>query len=120
MDWLNWLLGSKASTGNPRQPGDPSETQRVLDVIGSYIDGSGGLASVVKRFQDGGFISEVRSWVSTGPNRPINSIQALQLVGWRNLSEMASKAGMSVDRFRDLLAELLPVAIDKATPHGKL
>ncbi len=120
MDWLNWLFGSKAATGDHRQPRDPSETQRVLNVIGSYIDAGGGLANVVKRFQDSGFISEARSWVSTGPNRPINSVQALQLIGWRDLSEMANKAGMSVDRFRDLLAELLPVAIDRATPQGKL
>jgi uncharacterized protein YidB (DUF937 family) len=120
MDWLNWLFGSKANTGNPTQTRDPSEAQKVLDAIGSYIDDSGGLANVVKRFQDSGFISEVRSWVSTGPNRPINSIQALQLVGWRELSEMADKTGMSVDRLRDLLAELLPVAIDRATPQGKL
>ncbi len=31
---------------------------------------------------------------------------------------MANEAGMSVDRFRDMLAELLSVAIDIASPYG--
>jgi uncharacterized protein YidB (DUF937 family) len=33
---------------------------------------------------------------------------------------MARKAEVSVEKLRDLLAELLPVAIDRATPQGKL
>jgi uncharacterized protein YidB (DUF937 family) len=120
MNWIKWLFGLKAGSSNPNQPIEPNEAQKILDLIGDYFQKSGGLANVLKRFEQSGFMSKVRSWVSTGPNQPINSVEALQLFGLRNLSEMASKAGISVERLRDLLAELLPVAIDKATPLGKL
>jgi len=92
----------------------------VFDLIADYFDKNGGLNNVVKRFEQSGFIGKVRSWVSTGANQPINSVEALQLFGWTSLREMARKSGIEVDRLRDLLAELLPVATDRATPAGKL
>ncbi len=120
MNWIKWLFGSKAGSSTTNQPIKSSEAQKIHGLIRDYFESNGGLASVLKRFEQSGFMSKVRSWVSTGPNRPINSVEALQLVGWRNLSEMANKAGISVDRLRDLLAELLPIAIDTATPQGTL
>lgn len=120
MNWIKWLFGTTAAPSTPNQSARSSEAQKVLGLIREYFERNGGLAGVVKRFEQSGFMSKVRSWVSTGPNQPINSIEALQLLGWRSLSEMADKAGVSVDRLRDLLAELLPVAIDRATPEGRL
>lgn len=120
MNWFKLLFEPKAGFRNPNQPTESSESKRVLALIGDYVDAHGGLANVVKRFEESGSIAKVRSWVSTDPNRPINSVEVLQLFGWRNLSEMATKAGISTDRLRDLLAELLPAAIDRATPQGKL
>jgi uncharacterized protein YidB (DUF937 family) len=116
---MNWLKGLFRSTGPAQSPSQSPESERVLMAIDTYIDGQGGLNAVVKRFEGRGFMSEARSWVSSGPNRKINSIEALQLIGWRDLSDMANKTGISVDRFRELLAELLPVAIDRATPRGR-
>jgi uncharacterized protein YidB (DUF937 family) len=64
--------------------------------------------------------NKVRSWVSTGPNLPINSIEVKQALGLEKLTEMAKSAGIPVDKVKDLLSEYLPIAIDKATPEGKL
>ena len=36
------------------------------------------------------------------------------------LKKLAKSAGVDVNKARDLIAEYLPVAIDKATPEGKL
>ena len=36
------------------------------------------------------------------------------------LKELAQATGVDYDKARDLLAEYLPIAIDKATPEGKV
>jgi uncharacterized protein YidB (DUF937 family) len=119
MNWLKSLFfSSKAPAEAPRA--SRNESQAVLDLIKHYVESNGGLANVLKRFEASGFISKVRSWVAAGPNQPINSIEALQLFGLRALRDMADKAGISTDRLRELLAELLPQAVDRATPDGKL
>ena len=123
MNWIKKLID--ALSAKPRPPTSipdesiASEAQRILDLIKDYFIKSGGLANVLKRFEDSGFVSKVRSWVSTGPNEPLNSIEALQLIGQKDLDEMAKKSGIPVEKLRGLLAELLPIAVDKATPRGR-
>ena len=36
------------------------------------------------------------------------------------IKKLAASAGIDTNKARDLLAEYLPIAIDKATPEGKL
>jgi uncharacterized protein YidB (DUF937 family) len=118
MNWIKRLFEPAASSQTSNQT--KSDLQAVQRLLQDYLDSNGGLAEVVKRFEASGFISKVRSWVSAGPNQQINSVEVLQLFGLPSLTEMANKAGVPLDRLQDLLAELLPVAIDKRTPQGKL
>jgi len=125
MDWIKQFFRPKAAVGTtnhqePDQLPKPSEEDKVLELIRDYFESQGGLQRVVKLFEERGFISKVRSWVSTGPNQPLNSVEALQLVGWPGILDMAKKADFSVDNLRERLAKLLPEAIDRATPAGKL
>jgi uncharacterized protein YidB (DUF937 family) len=119
MNWFKSFFGERAQSSDPIQTMKAAEA-RVLGLLNDFFVSNGGLARVVKRFEESGFQSKVRSWVSTGANQPINSVEVLQFFGSRNLSDMARKAEVSVEKLRDLLAELLPVAIDRATPQGKL
>jgi uncharacterized protein YidB (DUF937 family) len=58
---------------------------------------------------------------SSRPSRKQIPGQPLMLQYCRQvLTEMAKSAGIPVDKVKDLLAECLPIAIDKATPEGKL
>ena len=125
MSWINWLFQPKAAVTalNQPQPDDtpkPTEEDKVLELIRDYFESKGGLPGVLKLFEESGFIGKVRSWVSTGPNQPINSVEAVQLVGRPSIEEMAKKADVSVEKLKELLAELLPVAVDRSTPEGKL
>jgi uncharacterized protein YidB (DUF937 family) len=120
MDWIKSLFGAKARPSTREAATSGPEAQQVYGLIAQYIDSQGGLAAVVKRFEQSGFIAKARSWVSTGQNAQINSVEVLQLLGLGTLSTMAREAGIPVDRLRDLLADLLPKAIDQATPSGKL
>ena len=46
-----------------------------------------------RRFEAAGFAGKVRSWTSNGPIRAINSVEALQLIGWKELRHMSEMSG---------------------------
>ena len=58
--------------------------------------------------------------ISTGKNQAISGIEVGQAIGIEKVKELAKTAGIDVSKARELLAEYLPIAIDKATPEGKL
>ena len=107
MSWLKAIVGGAIGA-------------EALSLIKAYVDKQGGLDSVVKDFQNGGFKKKVDSWVSTGTNEAISAIEVGQAIGVDKLKKLAEATGVDFDKARDLLAEYLPVAIDKATPDGKL
>jgi uncharacterized protein YidB (DUF937 family) len=92
----------------------------ALTLVKDYIEKQGGLDAVVKKFQDSGFKRQVDSWISTGKNEALSSIEVGQAIGIEKIKKLAEAAGGDVTKARDLLAEYLPIVIDKATPEGKL
>src|SRR5512137_1611029 len=92
----------------------------ALTLIKDYIENQGGIDAVVKNFQNAGFKRQVDSWVSKGKNEVISSIEVGQAIGIEKVKKLAEAAGVDVNKARHLLAEYLPIVIDKATPEGKL
>jgi uncharacterized protein YidB (DUF937 family) len=92
----------------------------ALSLIKQYVEKEGGLDAVVKNFQNGGYKRQVDSWISTGSNQAISGIEVGQAIGIEKIKKLAESAGIDTNKARDLLAEYLPIAIDKATPEGKL
>jgi uncharacterized protein YidB (DUF937 family) len=92
----------------------------ALSLVKDYIEKHGGMEGVVAEFEKTGFGQQAKSWISTGPNLPINAEQIQQDLGSEKVKAMAAKFGIPVDKVADLLAKHLPTAIDKATPEGKL
>jgi uncharacterized protein YidB (DUF937 family) len=92
----------------------------ALSLVKDYIEKHGGIQGVVAEFEKTGFGQQAKSWISTGPNLPINAEQIQQALGSEKVKAMAAKFGIPVDKVADLLAKHLPTAIDKATPEGKL
>ena len=93
---------------------------RPETLVKDYIEKQGGVDAVVKKFQDSGFKRQVNSWISTGKNEALSSIEVGQAIGIEKIKKLAEAAGVDVNKARDLLAEYLPIVIDKATPEGKL
>lgn len=91
-----------------------SEKHEVMKLLPGYFDSKGGIGEAIKIFERAGFAGKVRSWASDGASLPINSVEALQLIGWKDLREMSTKADVPVERLRELLAETLPIAVRKA------
>jgi uncharacterized protein YidB (DUF937 family) len=107
MSWLKAIVGGAIGA-------------EALTLIKDYVEKQGGIEGVVKQFQNGGFKKQVESWVSTGKNEAISSIEVGQAIGIEKVKKLAEATGIDMDKARDLLAQYLPVAIDKATPGGKL
>lgn len=107
MSWLKGIVGGVIGA-------------EALSLIKDYVEKEGGLDAVVKKFQDGGYKKQVESWISTGKNEAIGAIEVGQTIGIDKIKKLAEASGVDVSKARDLLAEYLPIAIDKATPEGKL
>jgi uncharacterized protein YidB (DUF937 family) len=107
MSWLKAIVGGAIGA-------------EALTLIKNYVDKQGGLDAVVKDFQTIGFKKKVDSWISTGTNESISAVEVGQAIGVEKLKKLAEATGVDFDKARDLLAEYLPIAIDKATPDGKL
>jgi uncharacterized protein YidB (DUF937 family) len=47
----------------------------ALSLVKDYIEKHGGIEGVVAEFEKTGFGQQAKSWISTGPNLPINAEQ---------------------------------------------
>lgn len=81
---------------------------------------TGGLAGLVQSFQKGGLAEVANSWVSTGQNLPISAEQIQSVLGSEQVSQIASKLGISTDQASGQIAEFLPQIVDKLTPNGTI
>ena len=112
LDDLAGKLGFGSGT-----PETPAILRSVLELLGQ---GGGGLADLVRTFQERGLGEIVGSWVGHGENRSISVDQITQGLGLDRLRELAAQAGVSVESVASTLANALPGVIDKLTPDGKL
>jgi uncharacterized protein YidB (DUF937 family) len=90
--------------------------EKKPDVPGTE-DGLGGL---VERFRRDGFEEVIKSWIGTGPNKPISPNQLHQTLGPETIDGLSRETGIPRDDLLSQLSRLLPEVIDKLTPIGKL
>jgi len=104
-------LDSGASGGVPADPA------AVAGLTGA-IEQTGGLDGLVGKLHAGGLGREVDSWVSTGPNAPVDPEQLGQALGPDTVQQLSSNSGIDVRSLLPLLAMFLPQIIDMLTKNG--
>ena len=95
----------------------------VLPVVMSEVMGTGsqgGLNAIVAKLQQAGLGDQVKSWIGNGQNLPITADQLRQVLGSDTVKQMAAKYNIPVDQLTEILAHQLPIAVDHASPDGKL
>lgn len=95
----------------------------VLPVVMSEIMGTGsqgGLSAVVAKLEQAGFGNQVKSWIGNGQNLPITADQLRQVLGNDTVRQIAAKYNIPIDQVAEVLAHQLPLAVDQASPDGKL
>ena len=115
MGLLDSVVGALAGG---QSGGNNALLETVLQLINNPQ--TGGLAGLVRSFQQGGLGEIVNSWVSTGANLPISPEQIQRVLGNSSLQGLAAQLGVSPEQASGSLADLLPQVVDQLTPNGQV
>ncbi len=102
------------SLGGGGAAADPA----ALTGLTSAIEQTGGLDGLVGKLRQGGLSNEVDSWVSTGPNQPVDPQRLSQALGPDTVQQLSTGSGIDIGALLPLLAMFLPQIIDMLTPSG--
>ncbi|HYK07252.1 MAG TPA: YidB family protein [Gaiellaceae bacterium] len=121
-DLLGGILGGASqgggSSGSTGLGGNPM-LRMLLPLVASLLM-NGGLQKVLGRLQQSGKGATGRSWVTTGPNEPVDAADIKAALDEGELAEIAQQLGVSEDEAADAVAQVLPDVVDQATPSGEL
>ncbi len=92
----------------------------MVTAVNGIIEKHGGLQGVMNEFERKGLGPTVQSWIGTGPNQPISADQVQQALGPDLLQQLSAKSGLSVQELTQKLSQVLPQAVDRLTPDGKI
>jgi uncharacterized protein YidB (DUF937 family) len=91
---------------------------------GGAAAGGGGLAGALNdllgKFSANGHREEAESWIKTGPNRPVGKTELEEALGEDTLQQLTQQTGLSREELLQRLSTVLPTAVDKLTPEGRL
>ena len=93
---------------------------QMATVVNHLIEEHGGVQGIVSQLEKTGLGAQVKSWVGTGANMPVNADQIKQALNPQMLEQIAAKFGLPVDQIAQKLSQVLPGAIDKLTPGGQI
>jgi uncharacterized protein YidB (DUF937 family) len=121
-EWLNGNAPDTPAAGSG-QAGLGGVLERLKSTLGGATSGgflSGGLSELINRFRDAGHGATAKSWVGTGPNKPLPPPHLEQAIGQDVLDTLSRQTGLSQQELLTRLSRELPSAVDKYTPQGRL
>ena len=71
-------------------------------------------------FKNTGHGETADSWVSTGPNRPITESSLESALGGDLIDSLVRQTGLTRQELLARLSKILPEAVDRMTPEGKI
>lgn len=128
----DWLRGATQAEPAPGQsaPADVARSQSepqggVLGNLGGMLGAggiggllNGGLGDLIDRFKQAGQGEKADSWVRQGPNQEIAAPDLAQALGPEVIDTLTRQTGLSRDELLARLSNVLPQAVDSATPGG--
>jgi len=117
------LRGLGSSTpGAAGQTGIGGLLDQLRSLGGASAGGvlSGGLGELVDRFKQSGQGETADSWVAAGPNKQLTPPQLEQAIGPEVLDTLSKHTGLTQEELLTRLSRVLPDAVDKYTPQGRL
>ena len=116
MGILDAITGMAERHPNVSQEQHSSLLQGAMAMFGN----SGGISALLNNAQSHGLGGIVQSWIGTGANQPIGAGQLQSVVGQDRINELATRAGVPPAIATAALSRILPVIVDRLTPHGKV
>jgi uncharacterized protein YidB (DUF937 family) len=112
MDTIMGMFGKKT----------PQSGNSILDsVLPMLMKGGalGGLGGLIGKFTSNPALAEkAKSWISTGPNQPLEPHEVTAALGTDTVAQIAQQAGVSTEQAQSGLATMLPNLINHLTPGG--
>jgi uncharacterized protein YidB (DUF937 family) len=107
---------------NDRSPvyGQSPDTAAAASALGPALQSAGGIDGLMEKLRGGGLGGHVDSWVSPGPNEPVDPQMLGQALGPETTARMSSQTGLDVGQLLPLLAAVLPQLINMLTPDGNV
>ncbi|MER9330363.1 YidB family protein [Mesorhizobium sp. M0152] len=110
-------IGDLIRRAGNRDPNNPQGG--LMDQLSKGVTGTA-LGDILARFRNAGVGSKVDSWVSTGPNEPIEPKDVETAIDEDTLTSLSMQTGLSRDELIARITKDLPEAVDKLTPDGEL
>ena len=98
----------------------PEQHSSLLQGAMAMFGNSGGISGLINNAESHGPGGIVQSWIGTGANQPIAEGQLQSVVGQDRINELATRAGVPPAIAAAALSRILPIVVDKLTPHGKV
>jgi len=117
-EMIKGFTANGGTAGQPTQPGGG-----LGGLLGGASAGgllSGGLGELLKQFTQNGQKDTVDSWIGTGPNQQIAPSGLKTVLGPDVVQAISRATGMSEQELLAKLSQVLPSAVDKYTPEGKI
>ena len=116
MALMDSLLNAAAQAlGGKDENGQNSLTEMAMNLVQQQ----GGVGNLITQLQQGGLGDVLNSWVSNQQsNLPVSGSDLQNALGRDAISQVAQKFGLDSQPAGDMLAQILPNLVDKATPNG--
>lgn len=89
-------------------------------MLGGVLEQQGGLGGLMGKFSQAGLGDVFASWVGSGNNHAVSAAQIQNVLGSEQVRALAAKLGIDPAMASTLLAQYLPLIIDKLTPQGQV
>ena len=113
----------KSMTGKDPTVAASDAVGKVKEVLGEgpiATKITGGLGELVDHFKTTGHGDAAESWVSSGPNKPITETHLESALGGDLIDNLVKQTGLTRDELLSRLSKILPEAVDRLTPEGRL
>jgi uncharacterized protein YidB (DUF937 family) len=115
MGLLDSIMGMLGKSGGGKD---------VMSQLAGMLTGKGGdglgLERLLEQFKGAGLGDKADSWVGTGENQPLTPDEVKKAIGDDRLATMSKQTGQSVGSLTTDLSKMIPAAVNKLTPDGKV
>jgi uncharacterized protein YidB (DUF937 family) len=126
-EMLGRVTGQRSNDGKGPLQGGDSSPGGLGGLLGGLFRGSGGgagisggLGELIDNITGKGHGDVAKSWVQTGPNQELDTKQLAEALGNDTITQLTGQTGLSRDELLSRLKSVLPTAVDKLTPEGRL
>jgi uncharacterized protein YidB (DUF937 family) len=125
MGLFDELIAAGAAAAQGTSAGGAGAAPPHADVASAVLDmlerqQGGGLAGLAQAFEQKGLGDVMSSWVGTGQNMPISQDQVQHALPGDMLTQISQKLGISPAVAASALTVVLPMVVDRLTPHGNV